>query len=87
MRDFAVWLPMMPKDDFEFAKAEADDMGDHMMTHMWDPERELGNLYANTLNLGGTGWDLYLLYSPGIRWEGNEPPQPTFWMHQLPADR
>ena len=43
---------MMPKDDFEFAKAEADDMGDHMMTHMWDPEREIGNLYAKTLNLG-----------------------------------
>ncbi len=84
---FAVWLPMMPKDDFDFARGEADDMGDGIMAHAWDPERELGGLYSRTLNLQGTAWDIYLLYVPGIRWEGNEPPQPSFWMHQLPADQ
>ena len=87
LKGFAVWLPMMPKDDFDFARGEADDIGDDMMAHMWDPERELGNVYAKTLTLQGTAWDIYLLYAPGIRWDGDEPPQPSFWMHQLPVDQ
>lgn len=39
-----------------------------------------------TLNLNAVAWDVYFLYAPGVVWEGNEPPQPTFWMHELPAD-
>jgi hypothetical protein len=31
-------------------------------------------------------WDVYLVYAPGVRWEGDTPPTPTFWMHQLTAD-
>ena len=87
LKGFAVWLPMMPKDDFDFARGEADDIGYEMMAHAWDPERELGDLYAKTLKLQGTAWDIYLLYAPGIRWEEHEPPQPSFWMHQLPVDQ
>ncbi len=78
---------MMPKDNLVFARGEADDIGDEMMAHAWDPERELGDLYSKTLNLRGTAWDLYCLYAPGISWEEDEPPQPSFWMHQLPADQ
>ena len=28
-------------------------------------------------------WDVYLVYKPGVKWEGPRPPRPTFWMHQL----
>ncbi len=87
LKGFAVWLPMMPKDDLDFARGEADDIGDRAVAHAWDPESELGGLYSKTLNLRGTAWDIYLLYAPGIRWEEDEPPQPSFWMHQLPADQ
>ena len=27
----------------------------------------------------------YLLYAPGIRWEGSKLPEPSFWMAQLPS--
>ena len=87
LKGFAVWLPMMPKDDLDFARGEAHDIGDEMMVHAWDPESELGGLYSKTLNLKGTAWDIYCLYAPGIRWEDDEPPHPSFWMHQLPADQ
>ncbi len=30
-------------------------------------------------------WDTYLLYGSGISWTEEEPPKPTFWMHQLPT--
>jgi hypothetical protein len=28
-------------------------------------------------------WDVYLVYEPGIEWNGSAPPEPTFFMHQL----
>jgi hypothetical protein len=31
-------------------------------------------------------WDVYLLFAAGRRWQGNRPPQPIFWMHQLDED-
>ena len=86
MKGFVTWLPMMPGDDGQFADQEASTFGDFPVIHSWDPERELGNLYAKTLNLTAVAWDVYFLYAPGVTWEGNEPPQPTFWMHQLPAE-
>ena len=26
------------------------------------------------------------LYPPGVTWDEDQPPDPAFWMHQLPAD-
>ena len=31
-------------------------------------------------------WDVYLLFPPGAEWK-DEPPAPSYWMHQLPLDR
>ncbi len=77
---------MMPGDNAQFASVEAETFKEYPMVHTWDPERRLGELYAKTLNLRASAWDVYLLYVAGIRWDENEPPHPTFWMHQLPAD-
>ncbi len=86
LKGFAVWLPMMPNDSAEAAEAEATPFEGLQVVHVWDPERQLGDLYAKVLRLHSTVWDFYFLYAPGVRWEGNEPPHPTFWMHQLPAE-
>ena len=77
---------MMPGDNGQFADQEAATFEGFRLDHAWDQERELGNLYARTLNLTSVAWDVYFLYAPGIAWEGDEPPPPTFWMHQLPAE-
>ena len=77
---------MMPGDNVQFADQEAATFEDFPITHRWDSERQLGNLYSMTLSLSDVAWDVYFLYAPGVTWEENEPPQPTFWMHQLPAD-
>ncbi len=77
---------MMPGDNVQFADREASTFNGFPVTHAWDQERELGTLYAKTLNLSAVAWDAYFLYAPGIKWEGDKPPYPTFWMHQLPAD-
>jgi hypothetical protein len=39
--------------------------------------------YDDVLRLGQDARDVYLLYRADTRWEGVEPPRPTYWMHQL----
>jgi len=86
LKGFAVWLPMMRKDSLERADAEAAPFQDLPVVHVWDPARQVGNLYSKTLGLQSTAWDFYFLYPPGVTWDEEEPPDPAFWMHQLPAD-
>jgi hypothetical protein len=75
----------MDGDNEESAQAESGDFPADRVEHNWDPERRFGELFAKTLNLKGVAWDVYLLYAPGVTWSAEVPPEPTFWMHQLPA--
>ncbi len=86
LKGFIVWLPMMRKDSLERADAEAAPFEDLPVVHVWDPRRQVGGLYSKTLGLQSTAWDFYFLYPPGVTWDEDEPPDPAFWMHQLPAD-
>ena len=76
---------MMRNDSVERARVEAAPFEGLQVVHAWDPERQLGRLFTKTLKLRSTVWDFYFLYASGARWEGSEPPQPDFWMHQLPS--
>ncbi|MFQ5875658.1 MAG: hypothetical protein ACE5JL_17920 [Dehalococcoidia bacterium] len=83
LKGFTVWLPIMGGDNAEAARVESEAFGDRRMGLAWDPESRAGELFTKALKLRRTVWDAYLLYAPGVRWEGDETPQPTFWMHQL----
>ena len=49
----------------------------------WNEDKNVGKLFGETLDLHDIAWDVYLVYKPGIKWETQQPPHPTFWMHQL----
>ena len=83
LRGFVVWLPMLPSDSKDSAGAQAASFVDGRLMQQWDGDRASGNLLAKTLGLKGAAWDVYLLYAPGVKWTGEQPPAPTFWMHQL----
>ena len=74
---------MVQGDGLENARTGAARFEHLPVSHSWDGDRELGKLYATTLGLNRTAWDVYLLYQPGITWDDETPPSPTFWMHQL----
>ncbi len=76
---------MMRNDSLERADAEAAPFADLPTVHVWDAEHQVGKLFAKTLRLKSTAWDFYFLYPPVVTWDDDEPPQPAFWMHQLPA--
>jgi hypothetical protein len=83
LRGFVVWLPMLSSDSERAAANQAAAFTDRRLRQEWDAKRSSGALLARTLKLQGPAWDVYLLYAPGVKWTGENPPPPTFWMHQL----
>ncbi len=83
LRAILVWEPMIEGDGAEAASQQAATFQDTRIVQEWNENRNLGKLFGKTLDLHAVARDVYLVYKPGIRWEGEQPPQPTFWMHQL----
>lgn len=85
---FVVWLPMKPKDTSKMAWLESEKLKDERISvRGWDGDRKIGHLFAKPLKLTTIAWDVYLVYATGVKWEGSEPPQPSYWMHQLQGQR
>lgn len=75
---------MLAGDDAAAAKEQAQAFEEARIAFQgWDADLKIGKLFEKTLRLKGTAWDVYLVYEPGVTWEGKVPPKPTFWMHQL----
>ena len=78
-----VWEPMRDGDTAASATQQAEGVQDMRIAQGWDGSRNLGKLFGDALDLHQIAWDVYLVYKPGVKWEGLQPPRPTFWMHQL----
>lgn len=81
-----VWVPVLDSDTRSAAVMQANLLQTHNVTHEWDGNREVSRLFATSLRLAGPGWDMYLVYRPGMQWNEMLPPSPNFWMHQLLPD-
>ena len=79
-----VWLPMLAQDAGAQVEPAAALVPDARVAHFHDPERLVGKAIARSL--GGDGevaWDIYLFYGPEAIWDGETPPRPDDWRHQL----
>ena len=84
---FLIWIPMLDEDNFEAAIARSRELSDSRLMQAWDSSRQIGKLFAKTLNLEKTAWDVYLIYArTESNWDGDGVQSPTFWMHQLISD-
>ena len=84
LRGSIVWTPMLVTDSEDAAMQRETSHSDSRIRQFWDPDRILGQLLSQTLNLRApVAWDVYLAYRPGHAWESGVPPGPEFWMHQL----
>ena len=84
----AVWMPVPGSDNAEEGKKAEPLLADPRVTHYWDADKSLGNLYGRQLTLPRgrqLAWDIYFVYAPGVSWE-DAPPAPTARMHQLDLD-
>ena len=59
-------------------------MDDARVRHYWDGETVTGAAFQPYFpGLSAPAWDVWMLFPPGVRWEGAAPPEPTWWEHQL----
>lgn len=95
VKGFVVWLPMIPSDSRDAAIRLRDESCGFSGTEnakqrqrsasslFWNGDRSIGKSFRETLSIGCTAWDVYLVYKRGSHWRGAQPPKPDFWMHQL----
>jgi hypothetical protein len=83
LRGLVVFLPMVGGDDEAAARTRTGELRDARIATSWDPGRGVGRAFRKPLGLRATAWDVYLVYPPGVVWEGDAPPPPAQWMHQL----
>jgi hypothetical protein len=83
LRAYVVWVPMSRGLERDVPNATRE-VPDARATHYWDGDGQLIKSYREVL--GGFDepvWDTYLLYGPEAKWQGDRPPAPLYWMHQL----
>lgn len=75
---------MIPTDNDMSCDAEANAFStDARMSLLWNENKSIGRAFAKTLDLRCSAWDVYMVFEPGKTWDGQQPPKPDFWMHQL----
>jgi hypothetical protein len=82
LRAYSVWVPKLRGQEKDVPVATRL-MRDDRATHYWDEGGSLMRAYTRVLSLPEVAWDIYFLYGPEARWDGDLPPKPRFWMHQL----
>jgi len=61
---------------------------DPRASRYWDPDRRVGAAFQTHIaHMASPAWDVWMLFAPGVLWEGESPPEPTWWEHQLSALR
>jgi hypothetical protein len=82
LRGYVVWVPMRDAHEKDVGVATRV-VPDPRVLHYWDENGLTLRAFQTVLGLPEDAWDVYLLYGPSDRWEGELPPKPDFWMHQL----
>ena len=89
---YAVWEPILRTDDARSSRKATTLLPDARVRHFWTATQDLGVLFEPAIDLASEpAWDVYLVYPPGVAWDGQRPPRPAYFMHQLagrlPEDR
>ena len=79
---FIVWVPQLFGTQPDAVRASRL-IDDARTVHYWDGSDVTGIEFGRVLPTPSAAWDVYLLYPPGIRWTGQLPPRPAYWMQQL----
>lgn len=56
---------------------------DRRALHFWDGDKLVGEAYQPLLETPDEAWDVWMLYDKEARWEGEAPPRPAWWEHNL----
>ena len=81
---YAVWEPILRTDDERAARKATTLLPDARVLHYWVDDADVGEMFQKPIHLSSEpAWDVYLVYPRGVTWEGETPPEPEHFMHQL----
>ena len=89
LQTFVVHVPRMtPPPKAKDVPEAATLLQNEHVRHYWNPSGSFGEELSKGLNLRVDGedvyaWDVWMIYGPDAVWEGANPPQPEYFMHQL----
>jgi hypothetical protein len=84
LRGYAVWVPASGGRAADVPSATTT-ANDPRIRQLWDERGVELTAFRAPLHLSSDAWDVYLIYAPGVRWQGATPPAPSYFMHQLEA--
>lgn len=82
LRTLVVWVPKLggaARDVPVATRLVPDDRAEHY----WDENAVVMGAFTKAMGLPEDAWDVYLIYGPAAHWDGEVPPAPDYWMHQL----
>jgi hypothetical protein len=82
LRTYVVWVPKKRGLRRDVPTA-ASTVTDARVQHYWDGDSLLVAGYRDTLRWSEDAWDVFMLYGPEAKWEGERPPEPAYWAHQV----
>lgn len=82
LNTYAVHVPVMKAEEKHLVDSLPLMQGPRI-NHYWDPVGTIGKLYSSVLDTKVFAWDVWFVYGPEAKWEGENPPKPDYWEHQL----
>ncbi|MFL6201141.1 MAG: hypothetical protein ACJ76J_18375 [Thermoanaerobaculia bacterium] len=79
---YVVWSSQVGGKERNVGQA-AEMVPDRRALHYWDGDQLVGKAFQSLLRTPDAAWDVWMLFDKGVRWEGNVPPRPAWWEHQL----
>ena len=82
LRAYVVWGPMLDEETRPDAVEATAYLDDPRVVHFWTDADAIAERFRPVTGLaeGELAWDTFLVYPPGVRWDG-EPPPPAVVMH------
>ncbi|MDP3739530.1 MAG: hypothetical protein Q8R02_19235 [Hyphomonadaceae bacterium] len=84
LKVFVVHVPTLSA-ELHHAQRAAKLLQGSSVRNFWDPSGRSGDVVQQTLQIPEYAWDVWLTYDPGDLWQGDAPPAPATWSHQLGA--
>ena len=79
---YVVWSSQVGGKERNVPKA-ATLVPDRRALQYWDEGQWVGKAFQPILRTPEAAWDVWMLFDRGARWEGKNPPRPSWWEHQL----
>lgn len=86
---YVVWSPQLGAQERHVASATGL-VSDARAGHYWDGGMVVGRAFQPLLQLSTPAWDVWMLFDKAAEWNGDSPPVPAWWEHQLhgaPSER